>query len=360
MPSGQPGPTNIAQVENEATIRAILDTAVDAIIVIDSDAVIQSVNPAVEKLFGYHASEVVGKNVKILMPEPYRSEHDQYMQNYLTTGRRRIIGIGREVVGRRKDGTTFPLDLAVSEVRVPNRRLFAGIIRDLTERKRLEYQLLQISDREQNRIGQDLHDGLGQVLAGIGFMSKALEGRLTKQDSPEAGDAKQISDLVAQAISQARALSRGLHPVPPDPAGLMTSLQELADKVGNLFNTSIVFECDEPVLIPDSGVATHLYRIVQEATNNAIRHGKAKNVRITLKKVGSDTIRLQIEDNGSGIPAILPGRKGLGLQIMHSRAAVIGGAFSIRRAAPTGTIITCELKESSLQSAQQAEQRQMS
>jgi len=338
-------PVEQAHLETEATIRAILDTAVDAIIVIDSDAVIQSVNPAVERLFGYHRNEVMGKNVKMLMPDPYRSEHDQYMRNYLETGKRRIIGIGREVVGRRKDGSTFPLDLAVSEIRLPHRRLFAGIIRDLTERKRLEYQLLQISDREQNRIGQDLHDGLGQVLAGIGFMSKALEQRIAKKGLPEAADAKQIADLVAQSISQARALARGLHPVTQDPAGLMTSLQELADKVGNLFNSSVTFTCDEPVLLRDSAIATHLYRIAQEATNNAVRHGKASQVHITLKRHAGITT-LSIEDNGTGIPAIAPGHNGMGLQIMQSRAAVIGAAFSIRRASPTGTIVTCELKDS--------------
>ncbi len=122
------------------------------------------------------------------MPEPYHSEHDEYLQNYVRTGMAKIICIGREVIGKRKDNSTFPMDLAVSEVLMGKRRLFTGIVRDLTDRKRLERQILEISDREQRRIGQDLHDGLGQQLAGIGFLSKSLEQRLTKRKVAESAD----------------------------------------------------------------------------------------------------------------------------------------------------------------------------
>jgi PAS domain S-box-containing protein len=126
------------QLESEARLRAIVDNAVDGIITIDEYGAILDFNPAAQRLFGYETQEVVGQNVKMLMPDPYRKEHDGYLRNYRDSGKRKIIGIGREVVGRRKDGSTFPLDLAVSEVQFGGRRLFTGIVRDISERKRVE------------------------------------------------------------------------------------------------------------------------------------------------------------------------------------------------------------------------------
>ena len=126
-------------------LRAILETAVEGIITIDDRGLIESVNPAAEKTFGYKASEIIGKNVSVLMPSPYREEHDAYMANYLRSGQAKIIGIGREVVGQRKDGSVFPMDLAVSEVRLADRRLFTGFIRDISERKRAEARLAALA-----------------------------------------------------------------------------------------------------------------------------------------------------------------------------------------------------------------------
>jgi PAS domain S-box-containing protein len=137
--------------ESEARTRTILQTAVDAIIIIDDHGQVESMNPAAEQLFGYQAGEVMGKNVKMLMPEPYRHEHDGYLNNYLTTGQKKIIGMGREVVGLRKDGTTFPMDLAVSEVKLGHRRLFTGIVRDISDRKQAEEQLRYYAGELQGR-----------------------------------------------------------------------------------------------------------------------------------------------------------------------------------------------------------------
>src|SRR5215472_15330378 len=122
--------------ESEARLRAILDTAVEGIITIDEKGIIESFNLAAERTFGYRAEEAIGRNVSMLMPMPYRRDHDGFIAAYLRTGQARIIGIGREVVGQRKDGTTFPMELSVSEVRLENRRLFTGFVRDITERKR--------------------------------------------------------------------------------------------------------------------------------------------------------------------------------------------------------------------------------
>lgn len=120
--------------ENEARLSAILDTAVDAIVTIDDAGIIEATNASTSRMFGYSAEELVGQNVKVLMPDPFRSAHDDYVSRYLTTGEQKIIGIGREVIGRRKDGTTFPVDLAVSKMQVKNRCLFTGILRDISDR----------------------------------------------------------------------------------------------------------------------------------------------------------------------------------------------------------------------------------
>ena len=328
--------------ESEARARAILDTAVDGIVTIDERGIIESFNRAAERLFGYSGIEVMGRNVSMLMPEPYHGEHDRYLRNYVQTGQAKIIGIGREVVGRRKDGSIFPLDLAVSEVLLGQRRLFTGMIRDLSERKRLEQEVLEVSDREKQRIGQDLHDSLGQLLAGVGFMSKSLEQRLASREIPETGDAKQIAELVTEAITQARSLARGLQPVEAKPTGLNAALEELATSVENLFRVTCSFKSRPPVLIDDATKATHVYRIAQEAVNNAIKHGRAKRIEITLARSDDGGVMLIVQDNGVGFsPTATPARRGLGLQIMSYRAAMIGGSLAIRPGADGGTIVSC-------------------
>src|SRR5262245_21022032 len=131
LDSQKPGESS-ALHDAQERLSAILRTAVEGIITIDERGIIESLNPAAETVFGWRASELVGKSVNLLMPSPYREEHDTYIANYLRTGKARIIGIGREVLGRRKDGTLFPMDLAVSELRLRNGRLFVGFIRDIT------------------------------------------------------------------------------------------------------------------------------------------------------------------------------------------------------------------------------------
>jgi len=136
-----------ALATTEARMHALLEAAVDGILSIDEGGIIQLINPAAERLFGYHANEVIGKNVKMLMPSPFQEEHDGYIDRYLATGVRKIIGIGREVVGLRKDGSTFPMDLSVAEARLGGERIFLGIVRDISERKRSEALLRESKEK---------------------------------------------------------------------------------------------------------------------------------------------------------------------------------------------------------------------
>jgi two-component system, LuxR family, sensor kinase FixL len=339
--------------ESEARARAVLDTTVDAIITIDDRGVIASFNRAAERIFGYPAGEVVGKNVSVLMPEPYLSEHDGYLRSYRETGRRKIIGVGREVTGRRKDGSTFPMDLAVSEVDLGGRVAFTGIIRDISERRQLELEVLRISDAERRRIGHDLHDGLGQQLTGIGLISRSLARRLRKEEHPAAETAEEITELIGEADEQARRLARGLVPVELTTDGLSEALRRLSQHAQRLFS----IECTVDVSVEshhhqrDPDVAAHLYRIAQEAVSNAVRHGRASRVAITLTAT-AERLRLQVRDNGAGIPDAAfhatPGEtRGMGLRIMHYRARIIGGSLSVRIGADGGTVVLCSLPPSS-------------
>jgi two-component system, LuxR family, sensor kinase FixL len=330
--------------DSEERLRAILDTAVEGIITIDERGIIESVNAAAEKIFGYEAEELIGRNVSALMPNPYRREHDGYLANYARTGQARIIGIGREVVGQRKDGTVFPMDLSVSEVQLETRRLFTGFVRDITERKRLEQEVLEISDRERREIGHTLHDGLSQHLAGIELMSRVLEQNISKKSKAGAEQAAKIAEHVREAIGQTRMVARGLSPVSIEANGLMSALQELANSVSKMFAIECRFECPEPILISDNAVATHLYRIAQEAINNGIKHGKTKRVEIRLLRNDSGFIQLTATDWGKGFAKGASKNGGMGLQIMKYRANIIGASLNVHDSGNKGVRVVCTLK----------------
>ncbi len=324
-------------------MRAILTTAVDAILTIDEKGLVLSLNPAAQRLFGYDASELLGCNVSLLMPEPYRSAHDTYMRNYRRTGVARIIGIGREVVGRRKDASTFPMELAVSEIHLGQRTIFTGIIRDITDRRRLERQVLEISGEEQLRIGQDLHDGLCQQLAAVAYATQSLEQKLARRGAAERNDVVRIANLIDHAITQARGVARGLYPVKLEADGLAAALQQMAGDIQQASKLRCRFECHESVSLADHNVATHLYRIAQEAANNAVKHARANQLTISLAR-HENQLHLSIEDNGAGLPDAGQRPPGMGMQIMGYRARMIGATLQVKpNPRGRGTIVSCSL-----------------
>lgn len=228
---------------------------------------------------------------------------------------------------------------------VEERKLINGVAEALKgywERKRLEAEILEISEREQRRIGQDLHDGLTQHLRGIVYISHVLHERLVKQSRPEATDSARITQLLDQAVDQARSLARGLFPVELAATGLMHALRALAATVKDIYGVSCRFLCPKPVLIHDNPTAIHLYRIAQESVQNAIRHGKATRVVIVLSAT-ADAVTLGVKDNGHGFPQVLPETRGMGLEIMKYRARTIGGQLSHKPDARKGTVLTCVL-----------------
>ena len=333
--------------DRDERLRAILETAVEGIITIDERGNIESFNPAAEKIFGYQAAEIINRNVSTLMSTPHRERHDGYLENYQRTGHAKIIGIGRETLARKKDGTIFPIDLSVSEVNLSDRRLFTGFVRDITERKRLEKEILEIIELEQRRIGQDLHDGLCQHLAGIEMLSQVLAQKLALKSKDASARAGEIAKAVREAISQTRLLARGLSPVTLESEGLMSALAELALNTEKMFRVCCTFDCLEVVKYGDHAAATHLFRITQEAVSNAIKHGQAKHISIQLRE-DAGHLRLRVNDDGVGFPKNFSGGTGMGLRIMQTRIGMVGGTLTIERPTAGGTSVVFAVPKNSL------------
>jgi two-component system sensor kinase FixL len=202
------GLSEVSPPEREALLQAILETVPDALVAIDTQGLIRVFNPAAERLFGYGAAEVVGQNVRVLMPSPYREQHDGYIARYLRTGERRIIGIGRTVAGQRRDGTSFPMELAVGEVRLDHHRLFAGFIRDLTERREaerriheLQAELLHVTRLSaMGEMASALAHELNQPLTAIMNYVQAGQRLLGAAAEP---DRARIQALLSKAVDQA-------------------------------------------------------------------------------------------------------------------------------------------------------------
>lgn len=325
----------------EARLAAILSTAADGVITIDAPGTIQSVNPAAERMFGYAAAEMIGQNVKLLMPSPYRDEHDSYLARYMQTGEKHILGIGREVNGRRKDGSTFPVDLAVSQVGFLN--LFTGILRDISRRKELEQEVVEIASLEQQRIGQDLHDSVSQEPTALSMLAGDVSETLQSDPSNAPPLVERVILRLRRSQQDLRTVMRGLCPVSVDAEGLMAALSDLATHTRNEGKARCFVDCPKPVPVENNLIATHLYLIAQEAVHNAIKHAQCQNIRIAVES--NDDLLLSVHDDGIGIISTPPteDHSGLGLRIMRNRAAIIRGTLTIEPAKPAGTLVTCAL-----------------
>jgi two-component system, LuxR family, sensor kinase FixL len=210
-------PDEDGHASESALLRSILETVPDAMVVIDHRGIVQSFSRAAERLFGYTPAEVCGHNVKLLMPSPYRDQHDGYLDRYLTTGERRIIGIGRVVVGLRKDGSTFPMELSVGEVNQNGRKLFTGFVRDLTERQQTDQRLQELQDgllhvsrlRSMGQMAAALAHELNQPLTAIGNYVRAAQ-RLIESPEPNLPRARQAMQLAAQQTLRSGEIIRRL------------------------------------------------------------------------------------------------------------------------------------------------------
>jgi two-component system, LuxR family, sensor kinase FixL len=345
---------------SEARWRSVVESAVDGIVVIDAKGRIESFNPAAERLFGYTEAEVVGKNVNILMPPPYHEEHDGYLSRYLSTGVARIIGVGREVTGRRQDGTTFPLHLSVGEMSVNGERKFTGILHDLSARLQIEEQL-----REQTamaRLGEMaavIAHEVKNPLAGVRGAIQVIGGRLPK-DSADAGVIKEIvsridalNELMQDLLLFARPPQP--HPAPVDLAALIRGTADLLSRDPALKAIAIRIEGEAGPATADAGL---LKIVFQNLLMNGAQAMQGQGmIQVTIQPTGS-VCRVMFRDNGPGIspdvfaqifkPFFTTKARGTGLGLPTAKRIVEahGGTISIDSPPGGGTTVTVQLPAS--------------
>jgi two-component system sensor kinase FixL len=335
----------------EAHLQSILDTVPEAMIVIDERGIIQSFSSAAERLFGCRAAEAIGQNVSSLMPAPYHENHDAYLQRYLNTGERRIIGIGRVVVGQRKDGSTFPMELAVGEMKSGDQRFFTGFIRDLTERQQTEARLQELQSElvhisrltAMGEMASTLAHELNQPLSAIANYLKGsrrlLEGASDEKSAAmrdaldKAADQamraghiiRRLRDFVARGESERRVES--ITKLVEEASALaLVGVKDLGIRVQFQFNPEIDLVIADRVQVQQ--VVLNLIRNAMDAMETS----QTRDLVVAIAPADSGQVRISVTDSGSGIspeiaeqlfqPFITTKRHGMGVGLSISRAIV--------------------------------------
>ncbi len=366
-----------------AVLAAILENAVDAIINITPRGLVDSVNPAAEQMFGFSSAELLGKNIKILMPSPYQEEHDGYLENYLASGIRKIIGIGREVLGQRKDGSTFPMHLAVSEIKVGDRHLFTGIVRDISDLKQAEKELAEANEQLEARVKQrnaelraaqadlvrsEKFATLGKVSGGIAHeirnplnAVKTSAYYLLNAKSPTDEKVREHLERIDRQVSLIDNVVTALSDVAklPEtyvkPTNLALVLRSAVGSVGLPDNISVElqFPADLPDVMADENQIVIAFKNLIRNARDAMPNGGQLKIDST---VNSDSVSFHISDNGIGIsaehlekilePLFTTKARGMGLGLSISRAIVEKnkGQLSVESELGKGSCFTITLK----------------
>ncbi len=321
--------------QSDTFYRTFFENTGTATIIIDEDTTISMLNVEFEMVTGYARDEMVGHTWT-------RHVAEEDIPRLLEYHRRRRIkpdSAPRNYEFKIKTKKGELKDIFMTIAMIPGTQLSIASMLDITERKQLEKEILNISEQERQKIGQELHDDLGQHLIGIEVMTKVLRKTLEDNSLEEAERADEINRLVKEAITKTRRLARGLCPVHLVSNGLEFALAELSRSASDIFGISCTFNCLKPVPIHDNTRATHLYYIAKEAIHNAIEHGNANGITIDLKN-NNGTVSMDIRDNGVGIAEGVTGT-GMGLRTMNYRAKMIGASLVVEPAEAGGTMVSC-------------------
>jgi PAS domain S-box-containing protein len=336
--------------DREAQLASFMQNVPCAVYMKDLDGRYLYVNESCEQVFHRKKADWMDKSEEDLWPKALSQKFKEANRKAVTD--KRAIESTANI--EQQDGvhywliTTFPI---LNEQGKPI--MVGGAAVDISEQKRLERQIQEISEQEKRRIGQDLHDGLGQYLTGIAFMSRLLQRKLDEKHLPEAVDAEKIATLVNKTVFQARDLARGLCPVELENNGLQAALQDLSATTEKVFNMSCTVECDSSIRISDNNTALHLYRIAQEAINNAIKHGKAQHISVCLTR-SRKGFTLTVKDDGIGLSKSENRSNGIGLRVMNYRAGMIGASLGVESQSGGGTVVSCNLQAPAADSAPKA------
>jgi len=346
--------------ESTERLATILDTAADAIITFDQQGRIDSINQATQSLFGFEREELLGQPISMLI----RSIEDKTSELSVDSDWKAILkpllGRPHEVIGFCKNGSLFPIELVVSKV--DDLGLYTAFVRDISERKRLQAHILDISSEEQSRIGHELHDGTQQELTGMSLFAGTLcelldnavhrdtqDSQAWTMDNDTLMKLKQTSARLLEGLKKAyehvHKLSHGIMPVHIDAEGLRSALAELASTTNDLQHVNCRIDFSGAVSVPSNQIATQLYRIAQESLNNAMHHGQADDIHIALMQQPNQII-LEIRDNGIGMKEQprregRKGGRGMGLRIMDYRASLLGGFLQVESNVDSGVTIRC-------------------
>jgi PAS domain S-box-containing protein len=311
-----------------------------SIVITNAQGDIEYINPKFTQVTGYTAREVLGKNPRVLKSGYSPSGFYKDLWKKIANGET----WQGEFHNKKKDGTFFWESAVISPLKNENGSVthFLAVKEDITEKKELERQMVDIIEEGQRKLGRDLHDGLGQELTGIAFMAKSLARKVNENVPGELKNFEMLVDLVNTSITQVKNISKGLYPASLEQDGLQTAINSMAENVNQMYPIHCKFNFKNVKRLADPAAEIHLFRIAQEALNNALKHARAKNITINLFQT-KYILKLQIIDDGIGIDLTRKNNNGLGFSTMKNRARLINATLEIGQNDQGGTVVECLL-----------------